>query len=106
MNKGAFGGYKASNDLVSILNELDNKKFSHIVSRCLHEYFIGVIELKKTERGTEGFLRHLKHRKINYINNREDLPIGVRTRVCNIICAKHRETSKEIKERDENVKRR
>lgn len=97
MDKGTFGNYRASEDLAKILTELNNKKFTKIATRCLHYYFISVIELKKTDRITERFLTALKHERIDYINTREDLPIGVRTRVCNIICARYKETIKEIK---------
>lgn len=104
IDKNTYGSSKVSEDLANILFQYNNSKYIEIVGKCLQSFFIGIKELMKTDKMTEYFLRQWKQSRVDYINNREDIPLDIRTRACNIICTRYKIAVKEVKKREKEKK--
>lgn len=75
MNLKTFGSSPAAGVLVKILNDRKNHKLNRKVSACLHDFYIGLREIRKTSIGFT--LREMwKNKMVNRVKNGFDPEIA------------------------------
>lgn len=96
MDKNTYSNCLASQILVDILNKRQDKKLIMKVSSCLHDYYSGLKEIKKTNIQLT-FAEMWKNKFICRINNYSYFDVEIKNFMKNVIVTEYRKIVNENK---------
>lgn len=93
---GTYGNSQCAHDLVTIINDFECD-YTRKVGSILHQYYVGVNDLCKTDVFTQEYIVMWKEKFIDRVNN-SNIPETIQTRLKNLIVAKSREIIRDFKD--------